>query len=113
MDNEKRVYLGVSETPFKERYDNHVRDRKHERYSNGTELSKYVWELKRNNKVPIITWKIAGKVCGNLKHNFCRLCLIEKLLIIKFSNQDILLNKRSEFISKCRHENKLLIVNMK
>ena len=73
MDNEKRVYLGVSETPFKERYGNHVRDSKHERYSNPTELSKYVWELKRNNKVPIITWKIARKVYGNPKHNFCRL----------------------------------------
>ena len=41
-----------------------------------------------------------------LPSNFCRLCLKEKLLIIKFPNQDILLNKRSESISKCRHENK-------
>ena len=57
--------------------------------------------------------KIARKVYGNPKNNFCRLCLKEKLLIIKFPNQNILLNKRSEFISKCRHENKLLIVNMK
>ena len=47
------------------------------------------------------------------KLNFCRLCLIEKLLIIKFPNQDILVNKCSEFISKCRHQNKLLIGNMK
>ena len=35
-DNEKRVYLGVSEIPFKERHTNHVRDSKHERYSNAT-----------------------------------------------------------------------------
>ena len=91
MDNEKRVYLGVSETPFKKRYGNHVRDSKHERYSNPTELSKYVWELKRNNKVPIIIWKIARKIYGNPKDNFSRLCLPEKLLIIKFQNQDILL----------------------
>ena len=82
LDNEKKVYLGVSETPFKERFSNHVRDSKHERYSNTTELSKYAWELKRNKKVPIITWKIARKVYGNPKHNFYRLCLIEKLLII-------------------------------
>ena len=57
--------------------------------------------------------KIARKVYGNSKRSFCRSCLKGKLLIIKFSNQDILLNKRSVFISKCRHENKLLIVNMK
>ena len=40
-NNEKRVYLGVSEAPFKERYSNHVTDDKHQRYGNATELSKY------------------------------------------------------------------------
>ena len=53
------------------------------------------------------------KLYRNPRHNFCRLCLIEKLLIIKFQKQDMLLNKRSEFISKCRQENKLLIKSMK
>ena len=72
LDNEKWVYLGVSETPFKERFSNHIRDSKHEIYSNAAELSKYVWELKPNNKVSINTWKIARKVYGNPKHNFCR-----------------------------------------
>ena len=113
LDKEKRVYLGVSETPFKERLTNDVRDSKQERYSNATELSKYVWGLKQNNDVPIITWKIAKKVYENHKHNLCTLCLIEKLLIIKFTNQNISLYKRSESISKFRHENKLLTVNMK
>ena len=56
VDNGKRVYLGVTETPFEERHSNHVRDRKHERNSNATQLPKYVWELKRKNYVPIITW---------------------------------------------------------
>ena len=99
VDNERRAYLGVSETLFKERYSNHARESKHEIYSNATELSKYVWELKRNNKVPIITWKIERKYYRNPKHSFCRLCLTEKLLIIKFPNQDVLLNERFEFIS--------------
>ena len=57
--------------------------------------------------------KIARKVYGAPKHNPCRVCLIEKLLINKFPNEDILLKKGSEFIRKCRHENKLLIGNMK
>ena len=56
---------------------------------------------------------IARKVYENPKNDFWRLCLIKKLLIIKFPNRDILLNKPSEFIRKCRHEDKLLIVNMK
>ena len=80
LDNEKRVYLGASETPFKERYGNHVRDSKYERYSNAAELTKYVWELKRNNKAPIITWKIARKSYENIKYNLCRLCLIDYVI---------------------------------
>ena len=39
----------------------------------------------------------------------CRLCLTEKLWLLKHFNDVNLLNKKSEFISKCRHENKLLI----
>ena len=58
MDNENRVYLGVSETSFKGRYSSHVKDGKHERYSNATELWKYVWDLEPNDKVPIITGKL-------------------------------------------------------
>ena len=39
----------------------------------------------------------------------CRLCLTEKLWLLKHVNDVNLLNKKSEFISKYRHENKLLI----
>ena len=113
VDDERRVYLSLSETPFKEKYRNPIRDFNNEIYYNKTKLSKYVWDLKHNNKELHMTWAIACKVYGNRKRNFCRLSLKEKLLIIKFPNQDILLNKRSEFISKCRHENKNLIMNVK
>ena len=50
INNKKRVCLGLSETWFKERYNNHVRDGKRERYSNATDLLKYVWGRKQNNK---------------------------------------------------------------
>ena len=39
----------------------------------------------------------------------CRLCLTENVWLLKHVNDVNLLNKKSEFISKCRHENKLLI----
>ena len=39
----------------------------------------------------------------------CRLCLTEKLWLLKHFNDVNLLNKKSEFISKCRYENKLVI----
>ena len=111
VHDERRVYIGSCETPFKDRYRNHVRDFNNQIYYNKTELSKYVWDLKRNNKDLHVTWTIVCKVYSNLKQNFCTLCLKEKLF--KFLNQDISLNKCSEFISKYRHENKNFIVNVK
>ena len=62
---------------------------------NKTELFEYVWDLKRNNKEPHITWTIAYKFYGSPKWNFCRLCLKEKLLIcfqIKMFHQINVLN---------------------
>ena len=67
VDDERRVYLGLSETPFKDRYRNHVRDFNNEIHYNKTELSKYVWDLKRNNKEPHITWTIVCKAYGTPK----------------------------------------------
>ena len=41
------VYIGSCETPFKHRYTNHLMSFRHEKYGNRTELSKYIWSLKR------------------------------------------------------------------
>ena len=43
----------------------------------------------------------------------CLLCLHAKNEIVNFAEQDHLLNKRSEVISKCRHVNKYLLRNYK
>ena len=73
VDNGKRVYLGLSETPFNQRYSKHLRDCKHERYSDANELSNHVCELKRNNEVSIITRKTTRKIYGNPKQNFMQI----------------------------------------
>ena len=41
-NNECKRYVGASETPFKERFQNHTRDFKHKKYEKSTELSKYI-----------------------------------------------------------------------
>ena len=69
---------------------------------------KYIWQLKRNKKIPSIDWKV---FC-DAKNNYCLLCLKEKYFIINYSHKEILLNKRSELISKCRHENKNMLANI-
>ena len=55
-----------------------------------TELSKYIWELKRNNKIPSIEWKIVRKVFCDAKNNYCLLCLNEKHFIINYPHVEIL-----------------------
>ena len=46
------------------------------------------------------------------KSNYCLLCLKEKYFIINYPQEYVLLNKRSELISKCRHENKNILANI-
>ena len=110
-DDEKRVYFGASDTTFKDRYRNHTRDFNHERYSKCTELPKYIWQLKRNKKkIPSTEWQIVRKVFSEAKSNYCLLCSKVKYFIINYLHEEILLKKRSELISKCRHEIKNMLL---
>ena len=85
------------------------------RYSNETTLSKYIWDIKEKyNEIPSLKWSIHKRIpsYSNLSKR-CILCLHEKLEILNYPNQDQLLNKRSELISKFRHANKFLLRNYK
>ena len=106
-----KEYIGSTETAFKHRYANHLMSFRHERYENQTELSKYVWNLKREGEIFRVRWDILRKApaYSNLSKK-CDLCLTEKLMIIT-ADKSKLLNKRSEIISKCRHENKFYLSN--
>ena len=85
------------------------RNRTHE---NDTELSKYIWSLKDENKDFDIKWSILKKSCGySIISKSCNLCLLEKLVICNFKEKDRLLNKRLDLVSKCRHENKYMLIN--
>jgi hypothetical protein len=100
-------YIGLTEGTFKTRYSAHASSFKHEKHRTSTELSKKVWELKEDGTPYKIKWTI-------VKHahpyrgggRTCDLCLTEKLYILMHKSESILLNKRRELISKCRHVNK-------
>ena len=79
------------------------------KYSKETELSKYIWELKRENKTAIIKWRILRKIHAKPRFNFCKLYLMEKLYINNSIRDERLLNKKSEFVNKCCHQDKLLL----
>ena len=108
-NDEKKFYLGVTETTFKERFGNHTRDFKYSKYRNSTELSKYIWELKDANISPEIEGNIVTEALSKTQLNFCKLCLSEKFYIIKSLNDPNLPNKKSEFVTTCRHQRKLLL----
>ena len=111
----QRVYLGIAESDWKQRYYNHKKSFKNIECRHDTSLSSYLWELKlKHNEIPSLQWSIAKFAPGyrNISKR-CNLCLYEKLLILTYENQDKLLKKRSELMCKCRHENKFLLINYK
>ena len=111
VNDEKKVYIGVSGTTFKERFRNHTRDITHKKYKTNTDLAKYAWDLKGSGINPIVKYECVRKTYGRPKENFCQLCLTEKLLILKYDDPNNLLNERTELFKKCRHTNKYLLQN--
>ena len=59
-----------------------------------------------------VNFPIAKRVKGKSLNN-CSLCLSEKRFIIRNLDNVNMLNKKSEFISKCRHINKRLLIKVK
>ena len=88
----------MTSSTFKEPFRNHIKSFTHKKYSNETELSKYVWHLKENNTDFTIKWSIIKNsisYTGGSKR--CNLCLEEKLGNLK-EKKKYLLNKRSEIV---------------
>ena len=110
-----KVYIGLTEHEFKTRYSGHKTSFKYKKHAKSTALSIYFWNIKEKEKIdPILTWSILKSVpaYSNITKR-CPLCLQEKLEIISYKNPEELLNKKSELISKCRHQNKFQLSNTK
>ena len=104
-------YIGLPEGTFKQRFNHQKVTFRHRKYTNSTELSKYIWQLKHNRVNFNIKWSILARARSyNNTTKRCDLCLTAKFMIIK-SNCNSLFNTRYELISKCRHENKFYLKN--
>ena len=109
-----KKYIGLTEGPWKIRHAAHRHSFNNEERKKDTALSKHAWELKYKNEMPELIWSILRQVPAySNTSKKCNLCLREKLEIITYENRNELLNKNSELISKCRHENKFLLKNFK
>ncbi len=99
----------MTASTFKERYRNHIKSFNHKRYSNDTELSKYIGNLKDNKQDFDITWSVLKQsilYTGGSKR--CNLCSEEKLCIWKDKNKQNYLNKKSEIVSTFNHRKNTL-----
>ena len=80
---------------------------------NDRELSKYLWTLKANGTDYHLKWSIKSYAsqykCGTRR---CDLCLTEKM-IIALADPKVLLNKRTELISKFWHRSKFILNSVK
>ena len=102
-DNETykpKLYKGICDTTFKKRYANHKKNK------NDTKSCTEYCKLANKKLHPQISWSIKGNYKSyNPNSKRYSLCLHEKLEIVD-DPEEILLNKRSEVISQCRHQNK-------
>ena len=109
--DDQKHYIGLTESTFKTRYTYHKYTFKTPKHRNSTELSKLVWKLKDNNINYNIKWSIIDRALPySNKTKRCNLCITEKFHII-YSDSQSILNRRSEFLSKCRHSSKFLLSN--
>ena len=104
-----KSYYGLTERTFKERYNQHQSDMRHEKNRHNTALSAYIHSLKDRKIEYKIKWKINSKAfpyqCGGRR---CDLCLQEKLVIC-LADPATTLNRRTEIVSKCRHKRKFTL----
>ena len=57
-DNTTQTYIGVTANDFKARYRNDLKSLRNEKCKHETELSKHVWNLKKENRQFAIRWAI-------------------------------------------------------
>ena len=110
QDTEK-VYTGLTASTFKQRFNSHQHSMRHRKHRHSTALSNYVWSLKDQDIAFDIKWTVLRKAAAyrNTTRK-CNLCIAEKLEIMK-ADKDRSLNRRSELVSKCRHENQFYLCN--
>ena len=108
-----KIYIGSTDHSFKTRFNNRKISLKYRKHSHSSCLSKYIWNLKdkgTDHEIKCSIIKRAKPSSG--KPSCCHLSLAKKICILT-ADKSMLLNKRSELITKCRHENKLYAANQK
>ena len=106
----KYTYFGQTSTTFKERLSTHKYSFRHISAKNQTEMSKLIWKFKGKNLNFEIQWNLVRFAPSYKPGNkFCKLCISEINQILFYSkseSESILINKREEFMNKCKHRDR-------
>ena len=97
----QKIYFGLAKGKWTKRYCNHKKSLNHKRYSHGTTLSSYVWQLKETLDVtPNLKWSVVRCATPylNISKKFI-LCLYEKLVIVTYPRQHELLNSDRNYFT--------------
>ena len=105
------IYTGLTAQTFKQRFYSHQQSFQDKKYQSSTALSKHIWSVKDKDTNFEIKWEVRKKATKYQNTTGrCNLCVAEKLAIIR-ADKKTSLNKRSELVSKCRHENRSYLCN--
>ena len=104
----QRIYIGISENESKKRYCACTQSFRNKHYKNETSFSSYVWKIKNTTgQTPTLTWWIVRTVPAySNATKKCALYLHMKLKILVYLDPELLLNIRSEIISRCLYQRK-------
>ena len=104
------IYVGMTENPFKTRYNLHNSSFRLPHKRSTTTRSEHLWKLKDAGVIHKTEWTILDKAKPCLPATRkCDLCLTEKYHILLEKSR--LLNKRSEIFGTCPHRKKHLLQN--
>ena len=110
--NKPVTYIRCTGQEFKTRYRGHKSFFNIQNKRSATTLAAHIWKLKDNEVTPEFKWSIIDKAAPYIHGSRrCPLCITEKYHIT-YSNSN-LINQRSEFAQKCRHQNKFILKNFK
>ena len=96
------IYIGMTENPFKTRYNLHISSFRLPHKRSTITLSEHLWTLKDAGVIHKTEWTILDKAkpCSPATRK-CDLCLTEKYHILLGKSR--LLNRRSEIFGTCPH----------
>ena len=111
QNNDIHKYVGLTASPFIQRFQKHVSSFRVHDPRNSTSLSKLVLDLQRKHILFDISWEILQTArpykAGSPQ---CRLCNSEVYFIL-YHPAEATLNSRQELTNKCRHQNKFKLNN--